>query len=401
MRSRLQEEEELSVDQRAMRPDGLVENRLRAKRIEMGLSQGELAKRSGLTRQALYAIESNHYLPGTEVSLRLAMIIGCSVEDLFSIQSMNQFVEADVIGPVPDSHLPVRVTIARVGNRLLARPVAKLGGMLNFLVPADGLIVGQAPKRARGQARTKVRLQLLHDRQAIEEEIVVAGCDPAMYLAAEHFRRYQQNGSVVGWTMGSVAAVEALRKEEVHVAGLHLVDDRSGTSNLPYLKRHLNPGRFTVIRFATWEQGLMVERGNPKDIRRVEDLTRRGVHFVNRETGSGARSLIDSLMHRGSLTPKEIKGYDDEVLSHLEVGRSIVEGRADAGIGVQSAALVFGLDFLPLREEHYDLVMPTAYLKSHPSLSRFIDALVGKVFRKEVEALGGYNLKDIGKVLDW
>lgn len=395
------EGDKLSDKKRKVPLDGPVENRLRDKRLEMGLSQGELAKRSGLTRQALYAIESNHYLPGTEVSLRLANILGCSVEDLFSIHSMNEFVEADLIGSVTDSHLPVRAKIARVGNRLLARPVAKLGGMLNFLVPADGLILGHVSTRARDRSRPKVRLQLLQDRQAIEEEIVIAGCDPAMYLAAEHFRRYQQSGSVVGWTMGSVAAVEALRKEEVHVAGLHLVDDRSGKSNVPYLKRYFHPDRFTVIRFATWEQGLMVERGNPKNIRRVEHLARRGVHFVNREIGSGARLLLDSLLHMTSLTPQAIKGYDYEVFSHLEVGRSIVEGKADVGIGVQSAALVFGLDFLPLREEHYDLVMPTTYLKSHPSLSRFIDALVGKSFRKEVEALGGYNLKDSGKVLDW
>ena len=378
-----------------------LENRLRVKRIELGLSQGELAKRSGLTRQALYAIESNHYLPGTEVSLRLAKLLGCSVEDLFYFESIDEHLEAELIGSVSDSQLPVRAKIARVGNRLLARPVANLGEMLNFMVPADGLILSQVAKRGRERSRAKVQLQLLQDRQTIENEIVVAGCDPAMYLAAEHFHRYREGASVVGWTMGSVAAVEALRQEEVHVAGLHLVDDRSGESNLPYLKRYFKPGRFTVIRFATWEQGLLVQRENPKNILRVEDLARRGVRFVNRESGSGARLFLESLLLKIGLTPQEIKGFDYEVFSHLEVGRNIVEGRADVGIGVQSAAVLFGLDFLPLREEHYDLVMPTSYLKSHPSLSRFIDALVGKTFRKDVEALGGYNMKDIGKILDW
>ena len=380
---------------------GSVENRLRRKRMENGLSQGELAKQAGLTRQALYAIESNHYLPGTEISLRLAKILGCSVEDLFNFEVGGELIEADLVESISEVSLPVRAKVARVGNRLLARPVSTLGELLNYMVTADGLIVEQVQKRGRSELGGRVRLQLLQDRQAIEEEIVIAGCDPAMYLAAEHFRRYRDGVSVVGCTMGSVAAIEALRREEVHVAGLHLVDEKSGQSNLPYLKRCLKSGRFTVIRFAAWEQGLMVLRHNPKKIRGVEDLTRRGVRFVNREAGSGARLLLDSLLAKAGIGPKEIKGIQTEVFSHLEVGRSIVEGRADVGIGVQSAALQFGLDFVPLQEEHYDLVMPSHYLTSHPSLSRFIDSLVGKPFRKEVEALGGYDVKEIGKVLEW
>lgn len=380
---------------------GSVENRLRIKRMENGLSQGELAKQAGLTRQALYAIESNHYLPGTEISLRLAKILGGSVEDLFYFEVSGKLIEADLVESISELSFPVRAKVARVGNRLLARPVSKLGELLNYMVTADGLIVEQVQKSSRNELRGRVRLQLLQDSQAIEEEIVIAGCDPAMYLAAEHFRRYRDGASVVGCTMGSVAAIDALRREEVHVAGLHLVDERSGQSNLPYLKRYLKSGRFTVIRFATWEQGLMVPRNNPKKIRGVEDLTRRGVRFVNREAGSGARLLFDSQLAKTGLVSKEIKGIDNEVFSHLEVGRSIVEGRADVGIGMQSAALQFGLDFLPLQEEHYDLVMPSHYLTSHPSLSRFIDSLVGKPFRKEVEALGGYDVKEIGKVLEW
>lgn len=380
---------------------GSVENRLRIKRMENGLSQGELAKQAGLTRQALYAIESNHYLPGTEISLRLAKILGGSVEDLFYFEGSGELIEVDLVESISELSFPVRAKVARVGNRLLARPVSKLGELLNYMVTADGLIVEQVQKSSRNELRGRVRLQLLQDSQAIEEEIVIAGCDPAMYLAAEHFRRYRDGASVVGCTMGSVAAIDALRREEVHVAGLHLVDERSGQSNLPYLKRYLKSGRFTVIRFAAWEQGLMVPRNNPKKIRGVEDLTRRGVRFVNREAGSGARLLFDSQLAKTGLVSKEIKGIDNEVFSHLEVGRSIVEGRADVGIGMQSAALQFGLDFLPLQEEHYDLVMPSHYLTSHPSLSRFIDSLVGKPFRKEVEALGGYDVKEIGKVLEW
>ena len=143
----------------------------------------------------------------------------------------------------------------------------------------------------------------------------------------------------------------------------------------------------------------MLNRGNPKRVQRIEDLARRGLHIVNREKGSGARELLDGQLTRANLTGKHIKGYDVEVSSHVEVARFIFEGNADAGIGVRSAAMLLNLDFLPLREEHYDLVIPTAQLNSHPRLSRFLDTLVSRAFRKEMEALGGYDVKEIGKVV--
>jgi len=109
---------------------------------------------------------------------------------------------------------------------------------------------------------------------------------------------------------------------------------------------------------------------------------------------------LDGQLARAHLTAKPIRGYDVEVSSHLDVARAIVGGQADVGIGVGSAALLFDLDFLPLREEHYDLVIPTSYLKSHPSLSRFLEVLVSRAFRKEMEAFGGYDVNEIGKVVN-
>jgi len=377
----------------------VLENCLRAKRIERGLSQKAVAKEVGLTRQALYSIESNHYWPSTEISLRLAKVLNCRVEDLFRLETGNEMIEAHLIGSIPIAHFPVRAKLARVGKRLIAKSVGTTGDMFNVMVPAEGLILGPILKKTGGKSGLKVPIQLLQDRQVIEEAIVVAGCDPAMHLAAEHYRRHRAGASVAGWTMGSAAAVEALKRGEVHMAGLHLVDDRSGQSNLPYLKRHLNINQFTVIRFATWEQGLIVGRGNPKSLHRIEDLARRDIHMVNREVGSGARVLLDGQLAKAGLSTNPIKGYEVEVSSHLDVARAIAEGKADIGVGVGSAALLFDLDFLPLREEHYDFVIPTSSLKSHPTLSQFLDVLVSRAFRKEMEAFGGYNVQEIGKIL--
>ena len=373
-----------------------IENRLRSLRSAAGLSQGVLAGMAGITRQAVCAIEAGAYLPTTAVALRLAGALGCRVEDLFSLVSAGEVIEGELVEPAPPR---ARVKVARVGERLVVRPVARLGDVLNYTVPADGLILGPAGiGRRSAHERARVRVQLLRDRRMIEGEIAVAGCDPAIFLAGEYLRRREDRAAVVGWTMGSVAAVEALKRQDVHVAGLHVVDARSGECNLPYLRRHLREGRYTVVTFATWEQGLLVRQGNPKGIREPGDLARRDVTIVNREPGAGARLLLDQRLAAAGVKAAQVKGYERLAGSHMEVARLIAEGQADAGMGIRSVARLLGLDFMPLQEERYDLVMPTDYLIAHPGLSALLDTMVSRPFRTEIEALGGYDTRDTGKV---
>ena len=198
--------------------------------------------------------------------------------------------------------------------------------------------------------------------------------------------------------MGSAAALEALKRQEVHVAGLHVVDAKSGESNLPYLRRHLKGGDFTVVTFAEWQQGLMVPRGNPKRIREVADLARKEVAAVNRETGAGARLLLDQRLAASGMKADQVRGYGRIARSHLEVARLIADGWVDVGVGVQAVARLMDLDFIPLQEERYDLVMPSRYLTTHPGLSILLNTIVSLPFRTEVEALGGYDTRDTGKV---
>jgi molybdate-binding protein len=226
----------------------------------------------------------------------------------------------------------------------------------------------------------------------------VAGCDPAVFLAGEYLRRRENTVSLVGWTLGSASAIEAMRRGDVHVAGVHVLDERTGESNLPYLRRHLKGGGFTIVTFARWEQGLMVARGNPKRIRGVGDLARKDVALVNREPGSGARLLLDRRLHAAGITVHQSGGYHRMARSHLEVARLVAEGRADAGLGARSAATLYGLSFLPLQEERYDLVMPSAYLSDHPGLSLLLDTIVSRAFRRELGALGGYDTRETGTV---
>jgi len=386
-------------DKSKAEPASNIENRLRSLRSARGLSQGALAGMAGVTRQAIYAIEANQYLPTTAVALRLASVLGCRVEDVFSLVTSGEVIEGELVGALPTGAARTRVKVARVGERMFVRPVAQLGDVLNFTVPADGLLLGPALS-GRKKSTSRVRVELIRDRRLVEEEVVVAGCDPAIFLAGEYIRRRQERASVVGWTMGSSASLDALKRGEVHVAGLHIVDVKSGESNLPYLRRHLKGDGFTVVTFASWEQGLIVRRGNPKGIHEVGDLARKDIEIVNREDGAGARLLLDQRLATAGIPAAKVRGYKRTVASHLEVAHFIADGLVDVGMGVRSASGLLGLDFIPLQEERYDLVIPTPYLTSHPALTNFLDAIVSRPFRTEIEALGGYDTRQTGKIHD-
>ena len=376
------------------KPRQQVTNRLREMRIAAGLSQGDLAQSAGITRQALYAVEKDQYLPGTEVALQLARTLGTSVEDLFSLHDGREILEAEL----PADHSGVlkstRVKLATIGNRLVAKPVTELGDVLNYTVSADALILGTTSRRKRS-----VYVRLLKSRKDVERQILVAGCDPAIYLAGEHVRQQGGNASVVGWNMASLAALRALKRGDVHVAGIHMRDPRSGEYNLPFLKKHLQGQPVTVVRFATWQEGLLLKEGNPKHVRGLEDLARSDVRMVNREKGAGARLLLDHLLSRHHIPSQIVRGYGTIASSQIGLGRCISEGKADVGIGAQAVAQLYNFDFIPLQEERYDLVIPTAYVHSHPGMKIFLDTLVTRRFQQEIEALGGYDARESGKII--
>ncbi|GJL64890.1 MAG: hypothetical protein NPIRA04_35440 [Nitrospirales bacterium] len=378
-----------------------IKNRILTMRKAKGFSQIKLANRVGLTRQAMHAIEQNQYLPNTSMALQLARALECTVEDLFSLSPDGQKMEVELLGARPVKGQPLRVNISQVGTRVVARPLSQLGDMLNYVVPADGIVTGTHPHTKNNRHASQVHVNLLHDHEHIKQNIVIAGCDPSLFLAGEHVRHHHAFAGVTNWTMGSTKALKALLQNEVHMAGVHLVDAQSGESNLPYLKQHVRGSDFVGIRFASWAQGFIVRSDNPKYIRSVDDLAKRGIQLVNRETGSGARTLLDAVLKKSGIPGKQVKGYEHEVPSHLEVARHIRDGLADVGIGVESAARQYGLRFIPLREEQYDLILRKDILASHPTISRLFDAIVSRPFRQELLALGGYDLSEIGKSLNW
>ena len=366
-----------------------IENRLREKRQSAGLSQKQLADMAGITRQAVSAVEANQYSPATSVALQLARALRCRVEELFSLKSRGEIIEGELVGALPRGVDKLRVQVTQVGERLLVRPLDGFGELASLSATADGLILGR-----RSDAK-HVKVQLFEDRAGLGRKVVVAGCDPGMFLVAEHVRKRDKE-NLVPCLMGSSMAIGALKRGEVHVAGVHLADDRSGTWNLPYLERNLTGMDCFVVTFAHWEEGLILRQGNPKKIRSVADLARSGVRIVNREIGSGARRLLDQQLETCGIETARIKGYADEVPSHLEVASRVRAGLADTGIGVQAAASICGLDFVPLQRERYDLVIPKGYYETLPGLRILLDTIVSKPFREELEALGGYDTRETG-----
>ncbi len=378
-----------------------VTNRLREMRIALGLSQGKLAQSAGITRQALYAMEKDQYLPGTEVALQLAHTLGTSVEDLFALNDSREILEAELLADHSRVLKSTRVKLALVGNRLVAKPVLELGDVLNYTVPADGLILGTlSQERHQAGSGRSVYVQLLKSQKDVERQIVVAGCDPAIYLVGEHVRQQGGNVPVVGWTMASLAALHALKQGNVHIAGIHMRDPLSGEYNLPFLKRYLRGQDVTVVRFAAWQEGLLLRVEDSQKIHGPEDLSSPDVRIVNREKGAGARLLLDHLLARHRISSQIVKGYRTIASSQLGLGRYISEGKADVGIGAQAVAQLYDLDFIPLQEERYDLVIPTAYVHSHPGMKVFLDTLATRRFQQEIDALGGYDTKESGKIIE-
>jgi molybdopterin molybdotransferase/putative molybdopterin biosynthesis protein len=358
------------------------------------MGQGELARRAGLSRQAVYAIESGRYQPNVAVALRLGAILDVRVEELFAQEPEGPIVEAEALAPDALAAGP-RAALWSVGGRTFVLPLAALGPPLSYATPADGLVLSRAEGGTRAPGLLRVRL--LEAAPGFADNVAVAGCDPAIHIVAEHLRRERAPGRLVPWPMGSTAAIEALRRGQVHVAGLHVVDPRSGESNVPFVRQQLRGADVTLVTFASWEAGFLVRRGNPKRIRSAADLARRGVRIANREPGAGARLLLDQRLRAAGVPGRSVAGYDDVVESHLEVGRRVADGRADAGVGVGAIARLLDLGFVPLQTERYDLVIPTPLLAGHRGVARLLDALVSREVRAEVEALGGYDTREAGR----
>lgn len=290
----------------------------------------------------------------------------------------------------------VRVRLGRVGGQVVATPLPRGAGVLTSLVRADGLLV--VPAGLEGHhAGTDVEVQLLRGLAEIDRTIVTIGShDLVLDLAASALRDTDPGVTLASSNVGSLGGLVALRDGLCHLAGSHLLDPDSGEYTLPCLPRVFGDvSGIAVVRLVHREQGLIVAPGNPLGLRGLDDLARPGLRYVNRQRGAGTRVLLDHELRRRGLAPGEVSGYEREEHTHLAVAAAVAAGRADAGLGILAAARAFGLDFVPVVQEPYDLVLTR---EAHDSgvLDPLWALLADRKFLDSVEALGGYSCTQTG-----
>ncbi|MGE5223748.1 MAG: substrate-binding domain-containing protein, partial [Omnitrophica WOR_2 bacterium] len=198
--------------------------------------------------------------------------------------------------------------------------------------------------------------------------------------------------------VGSLGGLIALRRGESHLAGSHLLDPETGEYNLSYIREYLPDLPVRLITLAGRQQGLFVVNGNPKNIHSLKDLSRPDITFVNRQRGAGTRVLLDYHLSLLNINVDSIQGYHQEEYTHMAVAADVSSGKADCGLGIAAAAKALDLDFIPLFQERYDLVVPRQFAES-PLLAPLFDLLQNPVFRQAVAALPGYDVSSMGTVV--
>jgi molybdate-binding protein/DNA-binding XRE family transcriptional regulator len=383
-------------------PDG---TRLRLARQARGLSQQQLAGVAGVTRQAVSAVESGHSDPSLRVALGLARALGMTVEELFGPGEPGDPVLARPVAPVstPGS----RVALATVGDTFVALPLdADLAARLGFGAAGGLTVRGGGTQGAQGTQGTQ-GAQGTQGGQVAQgasvgqgaqvavrpigpprPTVVVAGCDPALPLLETPLALLDPPLAFAWWPCGSAEALRLASAGLVHAAGVHRVgpgegDDMSGI-----------PGGAEVVGFASWREGLVVRPG--AEVRGLDDVARQGLRLVNREQGAQARTLLDRERLRLGLAPSQLTGYDSLAAGHLQVAAAIVGGLADAGVSSEPAALAYGLDFIPLADERFDLLLPAKHAASR-EVQGLLKVLTSPWLLAQLASLPGYDAARCGE----
>ncbi len=290
----------------------------------------------------------------------------------------------------------MRVAVGRVGERLLAAPLSRGAGVITSLVRADGLAL--LPRGSQGlPAGAEVKVSLYRSPAELERTIFAIGShDITLDLMAHYLAERQRR--LASANVGSQGGLVALQRGEAHLAGSHLLDPKTGEYNLRYIRQYLPGVPVKVVALVGRQQGLLVLKGNPKGICSLQDLVIPGVSFINRQRGAGTRVLLDYQLVLLGLESASIQGYNQEEYTHLAVAAAVASGRADCGLGIAAAAQALDLDFIPLFQERYDLVIPAQYYESH-LLAPLLALLQEPAFRQAVAGLPGYDVSPMGTLI--
>jgi putative molybdopterin biosynthesis protein len=359
-----------------------VRNGLKQTRMRLRLSQQDLATMAGVSRQTIGGVESGQTSLSITVALRLARALGCRVEDLFWLDADAAQVEAIPTQAMPSGE-PVPVSLAKIAGRWVAHPLVGPDAFRLDLIPADG-------ETLRHPEGDRVTVTLLDDPVNLLNTVVVAGCSPSLSLWTKAAERWHPGLRVHLTFANSAVALERLMRGEAHIAGLHLYCPKTRTFNVPFVQQQLRGQTAVLINLGIWQEGMVVASGNPKGIHTVADLARADVRLINRELGSGSRSLLEQVLAQANIDPQTLAGFQHIAPSHQAVAEAIQAGTADVGISAASVARMFSLGFVPLRRSHYDLVTFQSYL-DEPPVQQLLSTLGHRRVLSQLERLGGYD----------
>src|SRR6266511_1366033 len=300
-----------------------------------------------------------------------------------------------IVSPPGDDDY-IRVAVGKVGDKLLAAPLSRGAGVITSLVQADGLAL--IPRGTQGfEAGEQVKVHLYRSKAEIEKTIFCIGShDLTLDLMSQFLA--EQGRRLASANVGSQGGLIALRRGEAHLAGSHLLNPETGEYNISYIRQYMPDIPVKVVALVGRDQGLMVKRGNPKGIKSLKDLVHPNIQFVNRQRGAGTRVLLDYHLKLMTVAPERIVGYSQEEYTHLGVAAAIASGRADCGLGIAAAAQALDLEFIPLFQERYDLVIPKQFAEAD-LLAPLFGLLAESHFREAVSQLPGYDVSVMGTII--
>jgi putative molybdopterin biosynthesis protein len=344
-------------------------------------------------------------LPGYTISaiLTLNLFVRSLVQSLLGTESKPpRLIEATLARPL-SSKLGVeefiRVKLGQVGDIMMATSAGRGSGAVMSLVQADGFLKVPANSEGLG-AGEKVTIELLRDEHEIENTLVFIGShDNILDVLANLLHRQRPICRLSSAHVGSMGGIMAIKRGEAHLAGTHLLDEETGEYNVSFIKKFLAGVPLQLINLTYREQGLLVPKGNPKKITGFNDLTRQDVSFINRQRGAGTRLLTDMHLNKLSISQEQVNGYDREEYTHMNVASAVASNSADTGLAIRAAAVALDLDFIPVAQERFDLILPKAYLDDPRVISLLKTIKENDEFRQTVESLGGYDLRDCGKIM--
>jgi len=291
----------------------------------------------------------------------------------------------------------LRVKLGMVGERVVATPLPRGSGSITSITEADGII--RIPNHVEGlKSNEPVTTELLRPLTALRNTLVAVGShDNTLDVLADQLKAGQGNIRLSSSHVGSLGGLMALKKGVCHLAGSHLLDTEDGSYNISYIRRYLPNTRVCLVNLVFRDQGLIIAKGNPKNIKGIEDITREDIAFINRQAGSGTRILLDYRLSQLGTDSGKIKGYENEEFTHMSVAVAVLSGTADAGLGIHAAAKALSLDFIPVVTEQYDLVIPEKYFESE-NIQTLLQVINSQEFKTRVAALGGYSTEKTGEV---